>query len=114
MSETTNFGYLGYTFQLKLLNLIITDNTFFQSIIDAITPKYFDNQYFRLIMQLIKEYYEKYQTAPSFDAIDQLTRIEISSEMARKNVFDMIKDIKDASFEDHLFIKEKSIKFCKQ
>ncbi len=65
-------------------------------------------------MQLIKEYYEKYQTAPSFDALDQLTRIEISSEMARKNVFDMIKDIKDASFEDHLFIKEKSIKFCKQ
>tara|TARA_R110000765_G_scaffold277560_1_gene375442 strand:+ start:480 stop:1853 length:1374 start_codon:yes stop_codon:yes gene_type:complete len=114
MSETTNFGYLGYTFQLKLLNLIITDNTFFQSIIDAIVPKYFDNQYFRLIMQLIKEYYEKYQTSPSFDALDQLTRIEISSEMARKNIFDMIKDIKDASFKDHLFIKEKSIKFCKQ
>ena len=53
MSETTNFGYLGYTFQLKLLNLIITDNTFFQSIIDAITPKYFDNQYFRLIMHVM-------------------------------------------------------------
>ena len=114
MSETTNFGYLGYTFQLKLLNLVITDNTFFQSIIDAIIPKYFDNQYFRLIMQLIKEYYEKYQTAPSFDAIDQLTRIEISSEMARKNIFDMLKEIKEASFEDHLFIKEKSLNFCKQ
>ena len=53
-------------------------------------------------MQLIKEYYEKYQIAPSFDALDQLTRIEISSEMARKNVFDMLKEIKDASFEDHL------------
>ena len=52
--------------------------------------------------------------APSFDALDQLTRIEISSEMARKNIFDMIKDIKEASFEDHLFIKEKAINFCKQ
>ena len=78
MSDRKNFGYLGYTFQLKLLNLMITDNNFFQSIIDAIQPKYFDNQYFKLIMQLIKEYYEKYQTSPSFDAIDQLTRIEIS------------------------------------
>tara|TARA_R110000824_G_scaffold386215_1_gene580755 strand:- start:1660 stop:3039 length:1380 start_codon:yes stop_codon:yes gene_type:complete len=114
MTDNKNFGYLGYNFQLKLLNLIITDNVFFQSIIDAIVSKYFDNQYFRLIMQLIKEYYEKYQTSPSFDALDQLTRIEISSEMARKNIFDMLKDIKGVSFEDHLFIKEKSIKFCKQ
>ena len=57
---------------------------------------------------------KKYQTAPSFDALDQLTRIEISSEMARKNIFDMLKEIKEVSFEDHLFIKEKSIKFCKQ
>ena len=104
MNENKNFGYLGYNFQLKLINLMITDNQFFQSIIDAIVPKYFDNQYFRLIMQLIKEYYEKYQTAPSLDALDQLTRIEISSEMAQKYVFDMLKEIKEASFEDHLFI----------
>ena len=109
-----NFGYLGHSFQLKLINLIITDKTFFTSIIDVIIPKYFDNQYFKLIMQLVKEYYGNYQTAPSFDALDQLTRIEISSEMAKKYVFDMLKEIKDASFEDHLFIKEKAIKFCKQ
>jgi len=114
MTENKNFGYLGHSFQLKLINLIITDKTFFTSIIDVIIPKYFDNQYFKLIMQLVKEYYGNYQTAPSFDALDQLTRIEISSEMAKKYVFDMLKEIKDASFEDHLFIKEKAIKFCKQ
>jgi len=114
MNENKNFGYLGHTFQLKLINLLITDNTFFQSIIDAILPKYFDNQYFKLIMQLIKEYHEKYQTSPSFDALDQLTRIEISSEMARKNIVDVLKEVKEASFEDHLFIKEKALNFCKQ
>ena len=32
MNDNKNFGYLGYNFQLKLLNLIITDNMFFQSI----------------------------------------------------------------------------------
>ena len=98
MSERKNFGYLGHSFQLKLINLIVTDNPFFNTIIDAIQSKYFDNQYFKLIMQLIKEYYEKYQTAPSFDALDQLTRIEISSEMARKNIFDMLKDKFKRSF----------------
>ena len=114
MNDNKNFGYLGHSFQLKLINLIITDKSFFTSIIDVIVPKYFDNQYFKLIMQLVKEYYQNYQTAPSFDALDQLTRIEISSEMAKKYVFDMLKEVKDASFEDHLFIKEKAIKFCKQ
>ena len=79
MNDNKNFGYLGHSFQLKLINLIITDKSFFTSIIDVIVPKYFDNQYFKLIMQLVKEYYQNYQIAPSFDALDQLTRNEISS-----------------------------------
>ena len=114
MTKTENFGYLGYNFQLKILNLIITDKAFAQSIIDSIQSKYFDNQYFKLIMQMMKEYYEKYQSVPSFEGIEQLTQLEISSEMAKKCVIDMLKEIKEASFEDHLFIKEKTIKFCKQ
>jgi replicative DNA helicase len=96
------------------MNLIITDKSFSQSIIDVIQAKYFDNQYFKLIMQLIKEYYEKYQSTPTFDGLEQLTTLEISSEMARKYIFDILKEVKDASFKDHLFIKVKSIKFCKQ
>ena len=114
MTNTENFGYLGYNFQLKILNLIITDKLFAQSIIDSIQSKYFDNQYFKLIMQMMKEYYEKYQSIPSFEGIEQLTQLEISSEMAKKCVIDMLRDVKEASFEDHLFIKEKTIKFCKQ
>ena len=114
MTNTENFGYLGYNFQLKILNLIITDKLFAQSIIDSIQSKYFDNQYFKLIMQMMKEYQEKYQSVPSFEGIEQLTQLEISSEMAKKCVIDMLKEIKDSSFEDHLFIKEKTIKFCKQ
>lgn len=114
MTGTENFGYLGYNFQLKLINLIITDKSFAQSIVDVILSKYFDNQYFKLIMQMIKEYYEKYQTVPSFDTLEQITHLEVTSEMAKKYVMDMLKEVKGVSFEDHLFIKEKSIKFCKQ
>ena len=62
----------------------------------------------------MKEYQEKYQSVPSFEGIEQLTQLEISSEMAKKCVIDMLREIKDSSFEDHLFIKEKTIKFCKQ
>ena len=39
MNDNKNFGYLGHSFQLKLINLIITDKSFFTSIIDVIIPK---------------------------------------------------------------------------
>ena len=114
MTGTENFGYLGYNFQVKLINLIVCDKNFAQSILDVVEPKYFDNQYFKLIVQIVKEYYEKYQSVPSFETLEQITHLEVSSEMAKKCVIDMLKEVKDSSFEDHLFVKEKSIKFCKQ
>lgn len=114
MNKIENFGYLGYNFQIKILHLIIIDKSFANSIIDSILPKYFDNQYFKLIMQLIKDYYDKYDSVPTFEGLQQLTQLEISSEMAKKYVIDTLKEVKESSFDDHLFIKEKTIKFCKQ
>ena len=52
MNKNSNFGYLGYNFQIKLLNQIITDKKYCQSIIDVIDAKYFDNQYFKIIAQI--------------------------------------------------------------
>jgi replicative DNA helicase len=114
MSDEKNFGYLGNTFQIQLLNNIILFKEFASSIVDVLDPKYFDNQYFRLIMQMIKEYYVKYEHVPTFDTLEQLSKSEISAPMAQKMVLDMIKQVKDAPFEGHQFVQEKSLKFCKQ
>tara|TARA_R110002020_G_scaffold12855_4_gene46741 strand:- start:1482 stop:2849 length:1368 start_codon:yes stop_codon:yes gene_type:complete len=114
MSGKNSFGYLGYNFQIKLLNQLILDKKFAASIIDVMEARYFDNQYFKLIMQMIKEYHDKYNLPPSFDALDQISRLEVTSEMARQNVFDMIAEIKETGYEDHLWVQEKSLKFCKQ
>ena len=114
MKESKSFGYLGHTFQVKLINQIITDKKFANNIIEVIDPKYFDNQYFKLISQMAKEYFEKYNTPPTFDVLDQTTRLEVSSDMARTNIFDMLVEIRECSVEDHLWIQEKALKFCKQ
>jgi sulfur relay (sulfurtransferase) DsrC/TusE family protein len=60
-----NFEYLGNTFQIQLLNQIIVDKEFAQSIVDVIEPTYFDNNYFKLIITMVREYYAKYQSTPS-------------------------------------------------
>jgi replicative DNA helicase len=114
MSKEKNFGYLGNTFQLQLLNNIILYKDFANSIVDVLEPKYFDNQYFKIIMQMTKEYYQKYEHTPSFSTLEQITKSEVTSPMAQKMVLDMIGQVKEASNEGYQYVQEKSLKFCKQ
>jgi replicative DNA helicase len=114
MSDKKNFGYLGNTFQIQLLNNIILYKDFSNTIIDVIDPHYFDNQYFRLICQMIKEYYTKYEHTPTFDTLEQLAKSEITSPMAQKSVLDMVEQIKSTPDDGYEFVQEKSLKFCKQ
>jgi replicative DNA helicase len=114
MSSEKNFGYLGNTFQIQLINQLIVNRDFARAIIDVLDSKYFDNQYFKIITQMIKEYYIKYESVPTFETLDQLTRSEISSDSARKIVLDTLTQIRDVSFDGHQFVIEKALKFCKQ
>lgn len=114
MSKEKNFGYLGNTFQIQLLNNIVLYKDFASSIVDVIEPKYFDNQYFKLIMQILKEYYQKYEHTPSYNTLEQLIKSEVASPMAQKMVLDMMEQVKEAPAEGESFVQEKALKFCKQ
>jgi replicative DNA helicase len=114
MGNDKNFGYLGNTFQIQLINQLILNKDFARSIIDVLDSKYFDNQYFKIIVQMIKEYYQKYESVPTYDTLDQLTRSEIALDSARKIVADTLNQIRESSIEGHQFVIEKSLKFCKQ
>ena len=69
-----NFDYLGETFQLQLLNQLVVDREFSTSIMDVIESSYFDNKYFKIILQMIKEYFTKYESTPNFDTLEQIVR----------------------------------------
>jgi replicative DNA helicase len=109
-----NFDYLGNTFQIQLLNQIIVDKDFSNSIMDVIESGYFDNKYFKIILQMIKEYYSKYESTPNFETLEQIVKSEISQELVAKIVLDTLKQVKDAPFEGTVFVQEKALKFCKQ
>ena len=74
MANDKNFGYLGNTFQIQLLNQIILDKNFARSIVEVIDPKYFDNQYFKIVMQMVKEYFVNFEHSPSFNTLEQLAK----------------------------------------
>jgi replicative DNA helicase len=109
-----NFEYLGNTFQLQLINQIVLDKTFSAAIIDVLESSYFDNKYFKIITQMIKEYHKKYESSPSFDTLEQIVKSEISQELVSKIVLDTLKQIKNAPLEGSVFVQERGLKFCKQ
>jgi len=114
MATTKNFEYLGNNFQIQLLNQIIVDKDFSHSIIDVIDNGYFENKYFKIIMQMIKEYYIKYNHTPSFETLEQVTKSELQQQIAVKVVLDTIKKIQEAPIDGVDFVQEKALKFCKQ
>jgi len=114
MSSHKNFEYLGQSFQLQLLNQIIVDKDFTHSIIDVIEPTHFENKYFKTILQMVKEYYHKYQCSPSFETLEQIAKSEFPQEMMLRILMDTIKQIQNAPFEGSNFVQDKALKFCKQ
>jgi replicative DNA helicase len=109
-----NFDYLGNTFQIQLLNQIVVDKDFSSSILDVIESTYFDNKYFKILLQMIKEYYVKYESTPNFETLEQIIKSEVSQELVAKIVLDTLKQVKEAPFEGTQFVQEKALKFCKQ
>jgi replicative DNA helicase len=81
---------------------------------DVIEPIYFDNKYFKIILQMTKEYHKKYESTPNFDTLEQIVKSEISQEMVAKIVLDTLTQVKEAPFEGSTFVQEKALKFCKQ
>ena len=109
-----NFEYLGQSFQLQLLNQIILDKDFAHTIIDVIEPSHFENKYFKTIIQMVKEYYTKYQCSPSFETLEQISKSEFPQEMMLRILMDTIKQIQNAPLEGVTFVQDKALKFCKQ
>lgn len=114
MLSHKNFEYLGQSFQLQLLNQIILDKDFAHTIIDVIEPSHFENKYFKTILQMVKEYYRKYECSPSFQTLEQISKSEFPQEMMLKILMDTIKQIQNAPLEGVTFVQDKALKFCKQ
>jgi replicative DNA helicase len=114
MGKDKNFEYLGQTFQLQLINQIIIDKTFGSSIIDVLEVSYFENKYFKIILQFIKEHYVKYNEIPSFSTLKQIIKSELAQDMLVKVAIDTLESVRNIATDGAEFVQEKALKFCKQ
>lgn len=116
MSKELTLGYLGYKFQTELINQILhpANKKFADRIIDIVHAKYFDNEYFRLIIVTVKDYYERFEKIPAWDTLETILKVEIKDKITQDYVFEITKEIRNLSVEDWEYVQRESLNFCRQ
>ncbi len=116
MGKKVTLGYLGYKFQQELINQILhpANKKFSERIIDIIHAPYFDNEYFRLLIVTIKDYYERFDKVPEWDTLETVLKMEIKDTVTQDYIFAITKEVRDLVVSDWKFVQEKSLNFCRQ
>ena len=108
-----DLSFLGDEYQLRLINQIITDRIFADSILDILEPTYFSDEHSRVIMSTIKEAKVRHEAIPDYATLEMRLLESVSSKHEKDYYKTIIKQIKDADLNDTLFIQEMAINFCK-
>lgn len=116
MSKELTLGYLGYKFQTELINQILhpANKKFSDRIIDIVHAKYFDNEYFRLIIATVKDYFERFEKIPAWDTLETILKVEIKDKITQDYVFEITKEIRNLEVNDWEYVQQESLNFCRQ
>ena len=114
MSEKNiSLNQFGFSFQMKTITLLLTDVNFFQQIYDILEDDYFESEANEWIVKTIKDYFEKYRTLPTLEAMKVLLD-DVSSDVLKMSVVDNLREAhKHIGDTDLEFVKEKVLDFCK-
>ena len=103
----------GYSFQTKLIACLFKDRAFLQQIMDILDPVYFESEANITIVDNIKEYFQEYKQPPTMEVMSVKVK-ELENDMLRTQVVEHLKDsYKQLDAPDLDFVKEQTIKFCK-
>jgi hypothetical protein len=96
--RTDNVGYLGRSFQLKVILELITDTKFADDVLEYLHSKYFDDDSHKRLLIEIKNYHEKYERPTSlknnsiYETINEKIPDEIEREVLTK-ILDKLKKL---------------------
>jgi len=111
MSDT--FLKYGYSFQSKLMACLFKDKPFLQQIMDILDPEYFESEANKWMMNTITEYYNDFKSQPTLEVM-KVKLENVSSDVLKTEIVQNLKDaVRNFEAEDLDFIKDETIKFCK-
>jgi archaellum biogenesis ATPase FlaH len=107
-------SYLGADYQIRLVSQILTDKRFGASIIDIVSPNYFEDPYLRVIVAKIKEAKEVDDILPDFGSLKFRLLEDITEETQRKFILKQLTKVEEADLNDTLKVQDMGMRFCKQ
>ena len=111
MSETLT--QYGTNFQSKMLTSLITDVKYTKTILDILEINYFDSDSNKFLIKSIKDYFKKYKTTPTMEALKVMVD-EVDNDILKTSIVDSLRGAwQHRESPDLDFVKEKSLEFCK-
>ena len=109
-----NLGYLGETFQYKLVHEFIDNHTFFEDLSPIIDQNMFTDPSLKMIVGVMKNYYDKHGNVPTYDTIEIELRDLSRSEKEKETLLAVLSKIKDTNTAGVESTREKAEKFFRQ
>lgn len=109
-----NLGYLGIDFQYRLVQQILVDRKFGESIIDILQPNYFEDSFLRTASLKISDNYEEYGVIPDINNLESMILSTVSNDIDREMYSEQFGKIKNAELNNGLQVQDTAMKFCKQ
>jgi hypothetical protein len=109
-----NLGYLGIDFQYRLIQQMIVDRKFGESIIDIIKPNYFEDTFLRISCGKIIDNYNQYAVVPDMNSLESILLESVNDDIDKKMFLDQLDRVKNADLNNGLRTQDTAMKFCKQ
>ena len=109
-----NLGYLGVDFQYRLIQQILVDRKFGESIIDILKPNYFEDSFLRTASLKIADNYEEYGVIPDVNSLESMILSTVSNDIDKEMYLEQFNKIKNAELNNGLHTQDTAMKFCKQ
>lgn len=112
--QNKNLGYLGVDFQFRLVKALMEDKDLFRDLHSIIDQNTFTDPNLRLYVGLLKDYYDKQDSFPSYEMMGIVLNEKAKSDIDRETFQNINEKIRATNGDGVQFIKEEAIKFYRQ
>lgn len=112
--ENANLGYLGVEFQYRLIKALMEDNNLLSTISPILDQNMFTDINLRTYVGIMKDYYEKHGSFPTYGVMEIKLREKAVSEIDRETFLSVSRKVQNIPTDGCSEIKEMAVKFFRQ
>ena len=100
------------SFEEKIPQAILLDNLWAEQIFEVLDTNLFDQLHTKKIIELIKEYYLKYEKFPSVSLLENIINTDVADVLLQKKCCDFITNMKTSPLNGDLdYVRDKSLEY---